>query len=198
MRLSRPLTWLAAIVAVASLVLPRAHAAAGDARPPDPLGCYEPVPDIDPADDPAGWIERDLGNVACGYMRQYDEVTNPAFLRTWAARNGDAFGLFPEQISESLREPMRPRDRTHAPAVREGRGSVPRGRRLGGGRTWPGEAVPVHVQDGGQAVRAALRTQPHAGARTAPRRGLLPGILLVQRGEHLRRGGTRRGRLPRD
>lgn len=82
---------------------------ADERRPPDPLGCYEPVADVDPDDDPVAWIARDLTNVACGYGRQYDEVTNPAFLATWGAENVELAGRFPEQIAELLREPTRPR-----------------------------------------------------------------------------------------
>ncbi len=76
--------------------------------PPEPFACEAPVPDVDPA-DLAAWMLRDLGNVACGYQRQYDELSNPAFLRTWAAENAEAAGVLPAQLAELLAEPTRPR-----------------------------------------------------------------------------------------
>jgi len=100
---------LAAVGALAiggvTFLTPGARAASG---PPSQFGCDQPAPDPDPAADPAGWLQRDAQNMACATERQQDAVSNPAFLRKWAARGATEMGAVPGLVAGQAAEPTRP------------------------------------------------------------------------------------------
>lgn len=65
--------------------------------------------DPDPDTDRAAWVARDLENLLCATQRQQDNLTNPAFLRTWATETGSSLGDLPSRALRQLEEPHRPR-----------------------------------------------------------------------------------------
>jgi dienelactone hydrolase len=75
---------------------------------PAALDCTGDAGDPDPATDPDAWRARDQQNLACATQRQQDELTNLAFLRTWAIESGAAYGDVLAAATQQLSEPTRP------------------------------------------------------------------------------------------
>ena len=86
-----------------------AGSASGAALPAVGPDCDGSVGNPSPATDPAGWQARDANDVACGWQRVQDQLSNPAFQALWAQQAAAATGETPAQVLAQLNDPTRPK-----------------------------------------------------------------------------------------